>query len=62
MVIIDIETTGLSKKDCGICQLSMVKTNDNFEVIDTFNHYIKPKPTAISLKLYIDNLGILILK
>ena len=42
MVTIDIETTGLSKKDCGICQLSMVKTNDNFEVIDTFNHYIKP--------------------
>ena len=42
MVIIDIETTGLSKKDCGICQLSMVKTNDNLEVIGTFNHYIKP--------------------
>ena len=47
MITIDIETTGLSKKDCGICQLSMVKTNDNFEVIDTFNHYIKPKPSAL---------------
>lgn len=47
MVTIDIETTGLSKKDCGICQLSMVKTNDNFEVIDTFNHYIKPKPSLL---------------
>ena len=47
MVTIDIDNTGLSKKDCGICQLSMVKTDDNLEVIDTFNHYIKPKPSAL---------------
>lgn len=44
---LDIETTGLSKKDCGICQLSMVKMDDDLNVIKTWDRYIKPRPDAV---------------
>ena len=49
IVALDIETTGLSKKDCGITQLSMIKVDEtkNFKVVDTFDTYVKPRPDAL---------------
>ena len=43
LVCIDIETTGLDKKNNHIIQLSAVKINsETFEEIDSFKSYIKP--------------------
>lgn len=49
IVALDIESTGLSKKDCGITQLSMIKFDEteNFKVVDTFDTYVKPRPDAL---------------
>lgn len=52
MIIADTETTGLTNED-KLVSLSMVKVNDNFEVIDERNQYfnpnreISPEATAI---------------
>lgn len=42
LVIFDVETTGLSKSEDRILQLSAVKIDREFRIIDRFNHYIKP--------------------
>jgi DNA polymerase-3 subunit epsilon len=43
LVCIDIETTGLDKKNDHIIQLSAVKINsETFEEIDSFKSYVKP--------------------
>lgn len=47
MIVLDIETTGLNRKDCGICQLSMVKVDEQLNVIDTYNTYLRPLPSAV---------------
>lgn len=47
IVALDIETTGLSKKDCGICQISMIKFTENWKIVAEFDTYIKPRPGVI---------------
>lgn len=50
VVILDTETSGLSKQMDWILQLSAVKiSKDNFEALDKFNEYIRPEvPYEIS--------------
>ena len=42
IICYDVETTGLNPQEDFIIQLSMVKFNRNFEIIDEKNWYIKP--------------------
>lgn len=42
IICFDVETTGLNPQEDFIIQLSMVKFNRNFEIIDEKNWYIKP--------------------
>lgn len=42
IVCYDVETTGLSTKEDYVIQLSAVKFNRNFEIIDKFDNYINP--------------------
>ena len=45
LVCVDVETTGLSKQTDRIIQLSAVKFDKNFKMLDRWNHYIKPSGT-----------------
>ena len=45
LVCVDVETTGLSKQTDRIIQLSAIKFNKNFNIVDRWNHYIKPSGT-----------------
>ena len=42
IVCYDVETTGLSTTTDKVIQLSAVKFNENFEIIDQFDEYIRP--------------------
>lgn len=43
IVAFDVETTGLSQQDDYVIQLSAIKfKKDTFEIVKTFDHYIKP--------------------
>lgn len=55
IVAIDIETTGIDKKKDHIIQISMVKFNpETYEVLDTFDSYVKPEGSyVISIAAYI---------
>ena len=55
IVALDIETTGLSKKDCGITQLSMIKVDEtknfNRSEIDNpnFSEVLTSRPDSITV-------------
>lgn len=55
IVAFDIETTGLDKSKDHIIQISMIKFNpETYEVVDTYDSYIRPMGTyAISLPAYV---------
>lgn len=42
IVCYDVETTGLSTQTDKVVQLSAVKFNENFEIIEQFDEYIRP--------------------
>lgn len=42
IVCYDVETTGLSVMNDKVIQLSAVKFNDKFEIIDKFDEYVRP--------------------
>ena len=41
-VAFDVETTGLDKSKDHIVQFSAIKFDDNYNIIDTYNTYVKP--------------------
>ena len=54
IVAFDIETTGLDKKKDHIIQISMIKFNpETYEILETYNSYIKPVGSySISIPAY----------
>jgi DNA polymerase III epsilon subunit-like protein len=48
---LDIETGGFSKEKNGLCEIALVATNENLEVVDVFHCLIKPYKRAGSDEL-----------
>lgn len=46
----DVETTGLSEKTERMTEIALVRTDENFNIIDTFESFINPE-RAISAKI-----------
>lgn len=50
--ILDIETSGFNKSTNAICQIAAIVVDENYNIIDTFDMYIKPYDRVYTKKAF----------